>query len=176
LAGQASCTTTFSSEGSHTIEALYSGDANFGASDATLVQQVDDHTTVTGNANCNTGSIALTNPDINSPEIGASPYPSRIFVAGLGAVAHLSVTLHSVTNSDSHDIDGLLVGPEGQSWLRPTPSPCPRGQQRQRGGGQLHRDQHPGRRLPDGVAATGRPPSTSSGPRARPRAISCHRV
>jgi len=117
-AGTASCTTTFSAEGSDTIEALYSGDATFGASNASLIQAVNDHTTVSGNSFCNTGSITLNNPNISNPEIDASPYPSNIFVTGRpGNLLHLSVTLNNVTYPDSQDIDGLLVGPGGQTLI-----------------------------------------------------------
>ena len=114
--GQATCTTTFSTEGSHSLEALYSGDANFATSNATLSQQVDDHTTVTGSNYCNTGSIALNNPPDTVAD--ASPYPSHVFVSGLpGNLTHLAVSVHNVTYSESQDIDALLVGPTGQSFI-----------------------------------------------------------
>ncbi|HEX3425536.1 MAG TPA: Ig-like domain repeat protein, partial [Acidimicrobiales bacterium] len=115
-AGMASCTTTFSTEGSSTIEALYSGTTNFGPSHASLTQGVNDHTTVTGNSFCNTGSITLNNP--TQTNIPASPYPSNIFVSGRGVdLLHLSVTLSNVSYKDSQDIDALLVGPGGQSLI-----------------------------------------------------------
>jgi subtilisin-like proprotein convertase family protein len=117
-AGQAACPTSFSTQGPHEIEALYSGDANFGASSATVSQQVDDHTTVSGSNYCNTGSIALNNPNISNPEIAASPYPSHIFVSGQpGALSGLTVSLDNTTYSESQDIDALLVGPHGQSLI-----------------------------------------------------------
>ncbi len=117
-AGQATCPTSFSTQGVHEIEALYNGDASFGASHATLSQQVDDHTTVSGSNYCNTGSIALENPNIDHPEIDASPYPSRIFVSGQpGALSSLTVSLDNTTYSESQDIDALLVGPHGQSLI-----------------------------------------------------------
>jgi len=115
-AGQATCTTTFATEGDQSIEALYGGDANFGASDATLTQDVNDHTTVTGIDYCNTGTIALNNPP--STETGASPYPSEVFVSGVaGTLTHLAVSLNGVSYSESQDIDALLVGPGGQSFI-----------------------------------------------------------
>jgi hypothetical protein len=117
-AGQGSCTSAFSTEGVHTIQALYSGDANFGASNASLSQDVNDHTTVTGNSYCNSGSITLNNPTITNPEADASPYPSEVFVTGNpGNTTHLTVTLKGVTYSHSQDIDGLLVGPGGQTLI-----------------------------------------------------------
>jgi hypothetical protein len=116
--GQAQCTTTFTAEGAHSLEALYSGDSNFGASTATLSQQVDDHTTVTGSSYCNAGSIGLNNPDINNPEIGAMPYPSHVFVSGFaGNLSDLTVSLKGVTYAESQDIDALLVGPTGQTFI-----------------------------------------------------------
>ncbi len=116
--GQATCTTTFSAENSYTIEALYGGDATFGASNATLTQTVVDHTTVTGNNFCNTGPITLNNPTINNPEIASTPYPSDIFVTGRpGNLLHLSVSLMNVTYPESQDIDALLVGPTGQTFI-----------------------------------------------------------
>jgi Big-like domain-containing protein len=117
-AGTATCNKAFTTEGVHTIQALYSGDANFGGSSATVSQDVNDHTTVTGNSYCNSGSIALNNPDINNPEADATPYPSEVFVTGNpGQTTHLTVTLNNVTYPDSQDIDGLLVGPGGQTLI-----------------------------------------------------------
>jgi len=114
--GQAECTTSFSTEGVHAIEALYSGTVNFGASHASLSQQVDDHTTVTGSTYCNTGAVALDNPPLT--ETGASPYPSHVFMSGLpGNLLNLTVSLKNVTYGESQDIDALLVGPGGQSLI-----------------------------------------------------------
>ena len=82
------------SEGRHPIRALYSGDSNFGTSNATLSQQVDAHTTVLGDSYCNSAGITLNNPDINNPAIDATPYPSHISVSGLaGDLTHLTVSL-----------------------------------------------------------------------------------
>src|SRR6202042_3033085 len=62
--GQATCTTAFATEGAHSIHASYSGTANFGPSSATVSQQVDNHTTVSGNSYCNPGAVTLNNPTI----------------------------------------------------------------------------------------------------------------
>ncbi|MDQ6777331.1 MAG: Ig-like domain repeat protein, partial [Actinomycetota bacterium] len=120
--GQATCTTTFSAEGSHPIEALYSGTANFGASNGNLSQVVNNHTTVTGGTKyCNTGSIALNDPNSQSNgnnNATATPYPSRIFISGKpGNLTNLTVNLLSASYSHSQDIDVLLVGPSGQSLI-----------------------------------------------------------
>jgi hypothetical protein len=115
-AGQATCTTSFTAEGIDAIEAQFSGDSNFGPSSASLSQQVNDHTTVTGNSYCNTGSIALNNPPDTLAD--ATPYPSDVFVSGLGGtLSQVSVTLSGVTYRYSQDIDALLVGPAGQSLI-----------------------------------------------------------
>jgi uncharacterized repeat protein (TIGR01451 family) len=117
-AGTATCTTTFATEGSSVIEAFYNGAANLGASNASLTQTVNAHTSVSGNAFCNNSTITLNNPDINDPAIAATPYPSNIFVSGRPAdLQHLSVTLKGVTYSQSQDIDALLVGPSGQGLI-----------------------------------------------------------
>ena len=114
--GTATCATSFSSEGDHSLEALYSGTSNFGASNGTLTQHVDDHTTVSGSSFCNAGSIALNNPAVTLAD--ASPYPSHIFVSGkAGNLTGLTVTLKGVTYGESQDIDALLVGPGGQSLI-----------------------------------------------------------
>ncbi len=114
--GSATCTTSFSTEGDHSLEAAYAGTSSFGPSNGTLAQEVNDHTTVTGSSYCNTGSVTLNNPAVNLAD--ASPYPSRVFVSGLsGTLSNLTVTLSGVTYSESQDIDALLVGPGGQSLV-----------------------------------------------------------
>src|SRR4029077_2330908 len=47
--GVATTTTTFATEGSHSITANYSGNATFGASSGSLTQSVNSHTVITGN-------------------------------------------------------------------------------------------------------------------------------
>jgi uncharacterized repeat protein (TIGR01451 family) len=114
--GQAACATTFSTEGSHALQAQYSGTANFGSSHGSLTQVVNHHTTVTGNAFCNAGSIALNNPPTTVAD--ATPYPSNIFVSGRpGPLQAVTVSLQNVTYGNSQDIDALLVGPSGQTFI-----------------------------------------------------------
>ncbi|MDP9118557.1 MAG: Ig-like domain-containing protein, partial [Actinomycetota bacterium] len=115
-AGQATCATAFSTQGTHPIVAQYSGSTNFGGSSASLSQVVNNHTTVVGNNFCNTGSIVLNNPPNTVAD--ATPYPSNIFVSGRpGNLLHLSVTLNNTNYSHSQDIDVLLVGPGGQTLI-----------------------------------------------------------
>lgn len=114
--GQASCTTSFTSEGVFTLTAAYAGDGTDGPSDGTVSQEVDDHTTVSGGNYCNAGSIALNNPTSGAAD--ATPYPSHVYVSGATAnLAHVSATLSDVTYPFSQDIDALLVGPGEQSLL-----------------------------------------------------------
>lgn len=115
-AGHASCSTTFATEGDHQLEAQYNGTASFAPSNGSLTQEADDHTTVTGTSYCNTGAVTLNNPSVTVAD--ASPYPSRVFASGIsGAISHLAVTLEGVTYAESQDIDALLVGPGGQSFI-----------------------------------------------------------
>ena len=61
--GQATCTTTFSTEADLTIEALYSGTTSFAVSSSSITQEVDNHTTVVApNQFANPGAITLNNP------------------------------------------------------------------------------------------------------------------
>src|SRR6185436_2457805 len=60
--GQATCSASFANEGNHTITANYSGSANFISSSANVVQTVNNHTAVSGNTFCNTGSLTLPDP------------------------------------------------------------------------------------------------------------------
>jgi len=109
-AGQATCMTSFATQGSYTIQAQYNGDANFGPSNGSLTQVVNNHTVITGSNYCNTGSITLNNPP--ATVANATPYPSEVFVAGLpGTTKHVAVTLNNATYSFSQDIDALLVAP-----------------------------------------------------------------
>ena len=49
----------------------------------------------------------------------APPYPSTIAAAGLlGTVTKVTVTLHNLTHTDTHDIIALLVGTDGDQVKR----------------------------------------------------------
>jgi Bacterial Ig-like domain (group 3)/Divergent InlB B-repeat domain/Abnormal spindle-like microcephaly-assoc'd, ASPM-SPD-2-Hydin/Domain of unknown function DUF11 len=111
--GKASFTTTSLSEGTHDIQAAYSGynslSASYLTSSGTVGQEVDNHTVVTGDQFCNPGPIAVPNSSG-----AATPYPSRIFVSGLsGDLGKLTVTLNNISSSDIPLTDLLLVGPTG---------------------------------------------------------------
>lgn len=109
--GQASCTTSFTTEGSRVIAAAYNGTVNFQASGGFLTQTVNNHTVVTGNQFCNQGPIT-----VSSTAGAATPYPSNIFVTGLsGNIGSVTVNLNNISASTSNmqDVDMLLVGPTG---------------------------------------------------------------
>lgn len=107
--GQATCTTSFSTEGSRNVTATYNGTVNFQTSNGFIAQTVNNHTVVTGNQFCNQGTIT-----VPSTAGAATPYPSNIFVTGLsGNVGAVTVSLNNISSSDIQQTDLLLVGPTG---------------------------------------------------------------
>ena len=107
--GQASCTTSFTTEGSRVITAAYNGTVNFQGSSGMLTQTVNNHTVVIGNQFCNQGAITI--PSVSG---AATPYPSNIFVTGLsGNVGAVTVSLNNISSSNIQQTDLLLVGPTG---------------------------------------------------------------
>jgi len=106
--GTATCTTSFSTEGSRNVTAAYNGTVNFQASSGFVTQTVNNHTVVTGNQFCNPGAIT-----VPSTAGAATPYPSNIFVTGLGNIGAVTVTLNDISSSDIAQTDLLLVGPTG---------------------------------------------------------------
>ncbi|MGZ3990337.1 MAG: Ig-like domain repeat protein [Flavisolibacter sp.] len=111
--GQATLTTSFTTEGRHIISATFNGDCPLLGSQGSVSQQVDNHTTIAGNVFCNDQS-GITINDI-SP---ATPYPSHIFVSGLsGPITGLKVRINGFTHLASRDVNVLLVGPGGQGLL-----------------------------------------------------------
>ena len=110
--GQAAFTTSSLTEGSHIITATYNGTANFATSNGSLTQVANNHTTVNGNTFCNPGSITI------NDAAAATPYPSNIFVSGLsGTILKVTVTLNNITHASASNIDMLLVGPSGQTFI-----------------------------------------------------------
>jgi len=111
--GQASCTTSFTTEGARNVTASYNGTVNFQASSGFITQTVNNHTVVTGNQFCNTGAIT-----IPSTAGAATPYPSNIFVTGLsGNIGAVTVNLNNISSSDIAQTDLLLVGPTGAAII-----------------------------------------------------------
>ncbi len=107
--GQATCTTTFPTQGLYPIVASYSAGTGFASSASTVFDQLVEHPSAntTGDTWCNTGSFT-------SPGDGAGiAYPSVIKVTGYGAqtVANVEVELVNVTGVI--DAQHLLVAPDG---------------------------------------------------------------
>jgi hypothetical protein len=111
--GQATCTTSFTTEGSRVITAAYSGTVNFQGSSGMLTQVANNHTVVNGNQFCNPNG-----PTLSSTAGAATPYPSEIFVTGLtGNINTLTVNLNNISSSDVQLTDLLLVGPTGAALI-----------------------------------------------------------
>jgi len=111
--GSATCTTTFTVEGSHAISANYSGTVNFVASSGNLTQVANNHTVQTGNQFCNPGAIT-----IPGTAGAALPYPSNIFVTGVGGtISKVTVALNNISSSNIPQTDLLLVGPTGAALV-----------------------------------------------------------
>jgi Big-like domain-containing protein len=119
--GTATCTTSFSTEGIHSLFASYSGNGTYVASSSSDVYVfVQNHATNTGTTYCNAGAISnngASNSALAQGQTGTTPYPSVIFVGDgvntdiTNSVSTVSVQLNSLSvNSDSHM---LLVAPDG---------------------------------------------------------------
>src|SRR6266404_4329689 len=115
----ATCTTTFLTEGAHSITAVYSGGGTFSASASLALNQfVKNHST-----NPATGQYCNAGP-ISAPGLGnALPFPSVINVgtdtpALGGAVATLTVTLNGLSGQTGLGaVKALLVSPGGARSL-----------------------------------------------------------
>lgn len=110
--GQATCTTSFSTEGQHLVTAFYNGNASFGVSNGSVTQTVTNQPTGVPPQFCN--ATALTVSD-NGP---GNPYPKLIVVSGLsGQATKVTATVNGLTHPGVGDVDLLLVGPGGQRVL-----------------------------------------------------------
>jgi large repetitive protein len=107
--GQATCVTTFTTQGNYSLTADYSGGGSFVASNSpTLNQFVETPTT---GSFCNAGGITMPGQD------DTQPYPSVINVTGVSnAVATVSLTLTGFSWSPSANaVHLLLVSPSNQA-------------------------------------------------------------
>ncbi len=116
--GTATCTTRFSTEGNHPLEAAYNGDSNFAASHGTLNFFVDHPTTSGGTGvYCNTGTITIN----TNTQPGTTPYPQHITVPSTSfTISDISLTLNSITtdgNGAISDYNFLLVDPNGHKFI-----------------------------------------------------------
>ncbi|HEX6125008.1 MAG TPA: Ig-like domain repeat protein [Pyrinomonadaceae bacterium] len=100
-------------QGDLTISADYNGSPGvFNISTGSTVQQINSPTVRTGTNFANNGGITINDASV------ASPYPSRIFVTGLGGtITKVTVSLNGLTTTAPDHFDLLLVGPGGQKFL-----------------------------------------------------------
>lgn len=117
--GQATCTSSFTTEGIHTIEATYNPSGAFLTSNSTVNQFVKNHSTIVSGAYCNTGSISV--PGVSN----TSPYPSVVNVgtdttALANSLSTLSVTLKNLSTTAVGGLsatDMLVVAPDNTHAL-----------------------------------------------------------
>ncbi|HEX4039550.1 MAG TPA: Ig-like domain repeat protein [Acidobacteriaceae bacterium] len=123
--GTASCTTSFATEGTHSLTAVYSGTTDYAGSnnDGSPVSVIaSNHTSQSGNSYCNNGTLT-------SGDIVTTPLPSHIFIGspdstsaptGGGEIDTVSLTLKSLntgSGAGEEQQNFLLVGPGGQELL-----------------------------------------------------------
>ena len=92
---QATCSTSFSTEGIHGLTATYSGDATFVTSQGTANVYIQNHATNVGNTYCNAGPIT-NNGRSDLAFSNTGPYPSVIFV-GDGGNADITNSVNTVS-------------------------------------------------------------------------------
>jgi hypothetical protein len=99
-------------EGDLTISADYNGAPGvFNISSGSTVQQVNSPTVRTGTNFANNGGVTIIDANV------AAPYPSRIFVTGLGGtITKVTVSINDLTTTAPDHFDLLLVGPGGQKF------------------------------------------------------------
>jgi uncharacterized repeat protein (TIGR01451 family)/uncharacterized repeat protein (TIGR02543 family) len=116
---QAVCTTTFSTEGVHVLDAIYSGDGTFVTSSGTANVYIQNHATDNSNGlYCNAGAI---NNNGRSDQFfsNTTPYPSVIFVGDgvnhdiANTVNTVSVQLKNFSANGTNAMHLLLVAPDG---------------------------------------------------------------
>jgi uncharacterized repeat protein (TIGR01451 family) len=107
--GVASFSTASLAEGTHTINAFYSGSpGSYNVSSGSIAEQVDTPTTVSANQYCNEGGNTIPSG------AAATVYPSHIFVSGrAGAIAGLTLELDNFAHTFGKDFAALLAGPSG---------------------------------------------------------------
>jgi len=132
--GQATCTTTGLTEGSHSIQVTYNGAGMWNSSSSgTVTQTVFHHTTIpSAGQYCNDGGVTIPAPGSSGVgPFGANAYPSEVFVgpdgqngvptnggtAGLGGnISNVTVQLNAMSFSSSELLGLMLVGPNGSNY------------------------------------------------------------
>jgi uncharacterized repeat protein (TIGR01451 family) len=112
--GAATCSTSFTAEGIHTVSATYNPTGSFLTSSGTVNQFVKNHSTIISGAYCNAGSISAPG------QSNTSPYPSVINIgtdttALTNSLSTVSVTLKSLSTTAIGGLsatDMLLVAPD----------------------------------------------------------------
>src|SRR5918995_3948249 len=110
-AGQATFTTSTLTEGAHVITADFNGTATAGPSTVSVTQVVDNPTVVTNHRYCNAGAVTI------NAAGAATPFPSRIFVAGAGPAVSVTATLANVSHPLPDDVDVMLRAPNGDNLV-----------------------------------------------------------
>ncbi len=114
--GEATCNTTFSTQGINSITAAYSGGGGFAGSTGSLNELVEVHPTVSGTQFCNNVTLFVPGGTGTPTQMA---YPSLIGVptSVTNSVGNVTVQLNSMTtpsNGISND-HFLLVAPNGQN-------------------------------------------------------------
>jgi subtilisin-like proprotein convertase family protein len=111
--GVATCNQPALPQGDYVVTADYNGSPGaFNISSGSFTLMVNSPTVVTCNNFANNGGITVTNASIGSP------YPSRILVNGLGGtITKVTLSLNGLTTPNPDDLDLLLVGPGGQTFV-----------------------------------------------------------
>jgi Big-like domain-containing protein/dockerin type I repeat protein len=119
---QATCITSFTTEGLQSLSATYSGDSTFvGSSGTDGVFTYNHATNPTGTTYCNSGTITD-----GSGLVDVKPYPSVIFVGdgtsnspsiSSNSVDTVSLTLKNFQSNDANGLHMLLVSPDGSHTL-----------------------------------------------------------
>jgi hypothetical protein len=114
---QATCVTTFSSEGIHALSANYNGDSAFFGSTGNANVFIENHpTNPVTNRFCNSGTIS-SNGQSNDGFSNTTPYPSVINVTGItNSVSTVSLILSSLSSTGGGDMHMLLEAPSGQAF------------------------------------------------------------
>lgn len=114
--GTATCTTSYSAnsstEGSHSMSAVYSGNMNFETSSGSLSLFVDYPTTnPSAGEYCDTGTISFSGG-------AATPYPQHITIASLsGSLTDVSLVLPDINGGPADGLNFLLVDPAGHAFV-----------------------------------------------------------
>ena len=117
--GQATCSTTFSSEGYHGLSANYAGNSTYISSTGTAGVFSYNHATSSGTNYCNSGALSST------ASTDTTVYPSVIYVGDGTAgspsipsdsVSTIAVKLSGFSSSDVNGLHMMVVSPDGHAF------------------------------------------------------------